>query len=144
MTTTKHSTTKPCVFHKVHYNANISRPRQNGRHFADDIFKCISLNENIWISFNNSLKCQINNIPALVPIVAWHRPSDKPLSEPMMVSSPTHICVIRPRWVKSLFHIAGSPCGFSISSVRQSCLGSVFDLLQHTLDISRSSFSRKF
>ena len=26
------------------------RPRQNGRHFADDVFKCISLNEYIWIS----------------------------------------------------------------------------------------------
>ena len=23
------------------------RPRQNGRHFADDIFKCIFLNENV-------------------------------------------------------------------------------------------------
>ena len=26
------------------------RPRQNGYHFADDIFKCIFLDENIWIS----------------------------------------------------------------------------------------------
>ena len=25
------------------------RPRQNGRHFADDIFKCIFSNENVWI-----------------------------------------------------------------------------------------------
>ena len=23
------------------------RPRQNGRHFADDIFKCIFMNENV-------------------------------------------------------------------------------------------------
>ena len=29
---------------------NILRPRQNGRHFPDDIFKCIYLNENLWIS----------------------------------------------------------------------------------------------
>ena len=28
---------------------NTSRPRQNGRHFADDTFKCIFLNENVWI-----------------------------------------------------------------------------------------------
>ena len=28
---------------------NTLRPRQNGRHFADDIFKCIFLNENVWI-----------------------------------------------------------------------------------------------
>ena len=26
---------------------NTLRPRQNGRHFADDIFKCIFFNENV-------------------------------------------------------------------------------------------------
>ena len=39
----------------------------------------------------------INNIPALVQIMAWRRPGDKPLSEPMMVSLLTHICVTRPQ-----------------------------------------------
>ena len=34
-----------------------------------------------------------------VQIMAWRRPSDKPLSEPMMVSLLTHICVTRPKWV---------------------------------------------
>ena len=29
--------------------ANTLRPRQNGRHFADDVFKCIFLNGNLWI-----------------------------------------------------------------------------------------------
>ena len=42
----------------------------NGRHFSDDIFKCIFLNENVLISIKISLKFvpegQINNIPALV------------------------------------------------------------------------------
>ena len=75
----------------------------NGRHFADDIFKFIFLNENVWIPIKISLKFvpkgQINNIPALVQIMAWRRPGDKPLSEPMMVSLPTHICVTRPQWV---------------------------------------------
>ena len=42
----------------------------------------------------------INNIPALVQIMAWRRPGDKPLSGPMMVKLPTHICVTRPQWVK--------------------------------------------
>ena len=42
----------------------------------------------------------INNIPALVQIMAWHRPGNKPLPEPMMVRLPTHICVTRPQWVK--------------------------------------------
>ena len=67
---------------------NTLRPRQNGRHFADDIFKCIFLNENAWISLKISLKfvrkVRINNIPALVRIMAWRRPGDKPLSEPMV------------------------------------------------------------
>ena len=40
------------------------------------------------------------NIPALVQIMAWRRSGDKPLSEPMMVNLPTHICVTRPQWVK--------------------------------------------
>ena len=34
--------------------------------------------------------------------MAWRRPGDKPLSEPMMVRSPTHICVARPQWVNTL------------------------------------------
>ena len=41
----------------------------------------------------------INNIPALVQIMAWRRPGDKPLSEPMMVNLLTHICVTRPQWI---------------------------------------------
>ena len=76
---------------------NTLRPRQNGRHFTDDIFKCIFLNENARILLKISLKCvpkvRINNILALVQIMAWRRPGDKPLSEPMMVSLLTHICL---------------------------------------------------
>ena len=44
----------------------------------------------------------INNILSLVQIMAWRRPGDKPLSEPMMVRFPTHICVIRLQWVSTL------------------------------------------
>ena len=83
---------------------NPLRPRQNRRHFADDIFKSIFLNENVWIPIKISMKFvskgPINKIPALVQIMAWRRPGDKPLSEPMMVSLTTHICVTRPQWVK--------------------------------------------
>ena len=85
---------------------NTLRPRQNGRHFADGIFKCILLNENVWITITDSLTFVpnglINNIPALVQIMIRRRPGDKPLSEPMLISLPTHICVIRPQWVKEL------------------------------------------
>ena len=45
-------------------------PRHNGRHFSDDIVKCIFLNENIWIPIKISLtfvpRGPMNNIPALV------------------------------------------------------------------------------
>ena len=79
---------------------NTLMPRQNGRHLPD-IFKCIFLNENVWISFQISLKFvrkgSINNILALVQIMAWRRLGDKPLSEPMMIRIPTHICVTRPQ-----------------------------------------------
>ena len=51
-----------------------------------------------WIFFP---KGPINNIPALVQIMAWRCPGDKPLSETMMVSLPTHICVTRPQWVNT-------------------------------------------
>ena len=97
------------------------RPRQNGTHFADDIFKWIFLNKNVWISIKISLKFvskgPINNIPALVQKMAWRRPGDKPLSEPMMVSLPTHICVTRLQWVK---YIARH--GFAVHRFSQSTL----------------------
>ena len=64
---------------------NALRPRQDCRHFPDDIFNCIFFNENAWISFKISLKfvpkVQINNITALVQIMAWCRPGHKPLSD---------------------------------------------------------------
>ena len=85
------------------WRVNTLRPRQNGRRFADDTFKRIFLDENIRISIKISLKFvpkgPINNNPALVQIMAWRRPGDKPLSETMMVKLLTHICVTRPQWV---------------------------------------------
>ena len=85
---------------------NTLRPRQHGRHLPDDILTCIFLNENVWISIKISLKFvskgPINNIPALVQIMAWRRPGDKPLSETMLASLLTPIWVIRPQWVNTL------------------------------------------
>ena len=98
------------IFHLCHINnnsheaINTLRPRQNGRHFAEHIFKCIFLNENVWISIKILLKFvpkgPINNILALVQIMARRGTGDKPLSEPMMFRLLTHICVTRPQWVK--------------------------------------------
>ena len=95
---------------------NTLRRRQNGRHFPDDIFKWIFLNENVWISINISLKFvprgPITNIPTLVQVMAWRRPGDKPLSEPMMVRLPTHIRVTQPQWVNTSHNQSSPPfCG---------------------------------
>ena len=61
---------------------NTLRPRRNEQHSADDIFKHIFFNENVWISTAISLKFvpkgPINNISALVQIMAWRRSGDKP------------------------------------------------------------------
>ena len=89
--------TNPC------HTLNTLRPIRNEQHFADDTFKRIFLHENVWILIETPLKfvpkAPINNIPALVKIMAWRRPGGKPLSEPMMVRLPTHICVFQPQWV---------------------------------------------
>ena len=78
---------------------NTLRPRQNGHHFTDDTFIRIFVNENVRISIKFSLKFvpkgTINNITALVQKMPWRRPGGKPLSESVMVSLLTHICVTR-------------------------------------------------
>ena len=106
--------TYPCRWKDGWFNHNKTKlnsltPRQNGRQFPDDIFKCIFLIENVMISTKILLmfvpKGSINNIPTLVQIMAWRRPGDKPLSGPMMVRLPTHICVTRPQWVNNIVYI---------------------------------------
>ena len=53
-----------------HVVFNSSPPGQNGRHFAEDNFKCIIVNENVCILIKISLKLipkgPIDNNPALV------------------------------------------------------------------------------
>ena len=57
--------------------------------------KCLNSN---WNS-TDVPKIPINCIPALVPIMAWRWPGNKPLSEPMAVRLPSHICISWPQWV---------------------------------------------
>ena len=52
----------------------------------------------VKMSPNCGPRSPINNIPALVQIMAWRRPGDKPLSEPMFVNFKTNIWVTRPQW----------------------------------------------
>ena len=113
---------------------NTLRVRQNGHHFADAIFKCIFLNENVWILIGISLKFvprgPINNIPALVQIMAWRWSGDNPLSEPMMSILLMHICVTRPQW--AILYLDGvlvavhviSPISFRVASL---ALGQSYD-----------------
>ena len=95
-----------CVYAALQIQINTLRPRQNDRHFPDVTFKCICLNENVSISIEISLKFVLkgpfNNIPALAHIMAWRRPGAKPLSEPVVVSLLTLICVTRSQWVKDI------------------------------------------
>ena len=100
-------TVQHCQFH-----FNTLRPRQNGYHFPENIFKCIFLNENVWISLKVLLKYvsqdPFNNIPALVQMVAWCRPGDKPLSEPCMCHSASMIQTARSYFAKFLMGLAKS------------------------------------
>ena len=76
------------------YVFNMWRPRQNGV-----IFRNGNVWISIWISLEFVTKSPINKVQALIQRMAWCRPSDKPLSEPLMVRLPTRICVTRPQWV---------------------------------------------
>ena len=50
--------------------------------------------------------------------MVWRRPGDKPLSEPMMVSLMTHICVTRPQWVKVSWALSKFGCGRNRKFIR--------------------------
>ena len=91
---------------------NTLRPRKMTAIFQTIFFKSIFSNENMRISIEISLKFApkglINNIPALVQIMAWRRSGDKPFSEPMMV-----ILLTRPQWVNliSVFYMTATIAG---------------------------------
>ena len=73
-------------------------PGQNGRHFADDIFRCIFVNERFCISIQISLKFDprglIDNKPALVQVMAWRRTGDKPLPESVLTPFTDELIII--------------------------------------------------
>ena len=78
---------------------NYPRPWQNGRLFADEIFRCIVLFcFLVEISLIFFPKGHIDNNQALVQIMAWRRIGDKPLSEAMM--SRFTDAALGGRWVK--------------------------------------------
>ena len=87
---------------KYERNTNTLKLRKNGCHFTDDIYDAFSWMKP-WISIkillNSAPMGKIDKISALVQIMAWHRLCDMQLSESMMVSLLTHICITRPLWV---------------------------------------------
>ena len=70
----------------IHFIAvfNTLRPKQMAT-----VFTATNSNENVWISVKISLKFvpggPINNIQVLVQIMAWRRPGDELLFDPMMI-----------------------------------------------------------
>ena len=96
----------PCTESHQHIEAETKWPRFRRRHL-----KWIFLNKNVWILIKISLKfvskAPINNNPALVQIMAWCRPGNKPLSEPMIL---THISVTWPQWVKAEMCVNSRHC----------------------------------
>ena len=79
-----------------------------GRRGSCDIAKINTLRpgQNICISIRMALKFvpmgPINNVRGLVQMMAWRLQGNRPLSEPMIVSLLTHICVTRLQWFKDI------------------------------------------
>ena len=73
---------------KLRMKFNTLTPRQNGRHFADDIFRCVFVNEKfcyvIKISLMFVLYGSVDNNSVLVEVMAWRRTGIKPLPEPRL------------------------------------------------------------
>ena len=83
---------------------NILRPRKNGCRFPDDIFKCIFLNENVWIAEDfNVPKIRINNIPVLAQIMAGADQATSHYLNQCWTDSLTHLCATRGWWVKTSY-----------------------------------------
>ena len=60
----------------------------------------LKFHRSLFLSVQLTICWHFNNMLALVQTMAWRSPGDKPLSEPMMVSLPTHICVTWPQCVR--------------------------------------------
>ena len=105
------------------------------------------MNDNMWISINISLNFvavgQIKINTSLVQILAWCRSGDKPLSEPMMVSLMTLICVSRPQWFKEeKDHTwCANQRYLSLHTQRGSCPQTVWNILVELVVLGHTSVS---
>ena len=75
------------LIHDLNQEIHWGRDKMVAISQTDETFNHIFVNENVRISIKFSLKFvpkgPINNIPALIQIMAWRHPGGKPLSEPM-------------------------------------------------------------
>ena len=119
---------------------SLSPPRQNGRHFADQIFRYIFDNEKLCILLRISLKFvhtgPVANKPTLVQIMAWHLSVNKPLSEPLMAQFTdvyiyiyVCVCVMLPGWVDKHIDI----CIMGESMIHHDFISRGFSLAVHPI-----------
>ena len=99
------------------------------------------------ISLNFHAKGLINTIPALVEIMAWHQPGNKPLSEPMM------IIILMHQWVKhctyhidcASLHILWSPdAEFITRSHWYDAVNSSLDAIQNLKIVNQLPWIKKW
>ena len=65
--------------------SKLSRLKQNGQHFADNILIYILLNFFvIQLSLQFDLVSPVENYPAFVQVMVWSSKYDKPLPEPLI------------------------------------------------------------
>ena len=83
----------------LHIEAGTKWPPFRRQHFLNTLSWMKMLQFRLQFHLSLFLRA-INNISALVQIMAWRRPGDKPLPEPMMACLLTHTCITRPQWVK--------------------------------------------
>ena len=91
----------------------------------------------IKISLKFVPKGPINNIPALIQIMAWHWPGIKPLPETVMVRLLMHICVTWPQWVTLWNVLWIEMCGSTLVNLTQYPSG----LLSTSLSVAKNGNS---
>ena len=103
-------------------------PGQNGRPFADDNYRCISVNETFFISIKISLKF-VPNDPFNKKRFGLYNglAPTRPLSKPMMVKLLTHISATRSQWVNGRIYFVQQInncwvyCSGTLSSLSSHC-----------------------
>ena len=87
-------------------SVNTLRPSQNGHHFANNIFKCISLNKNFWI-LNEIHSNMFLGVYLTIWLPQFRRWLVAVQATRLYLNQwwrrlPTHLCVTRPQWVKDI------------------------------------------